>query len=190
MFLKTARTNMRPIVQTDLDKLSVLCSSPETMRYIPPHFSVESKAQIEERLAGYIRHDEEYGISFCYVSDKEGNFLGRAGFYFVPEVNLYEVGYSLLPQYWGQGYATEIVNALLDHAFNTLNLDAVCARTIKGNDNSEKVLHKTGFTYFGERAFAINNQLFIWNYYEHQNEHQLSAADHYETYSGDWDPFF
>jgi ribosomal-protein-alanine N-acetyltransferase len=187
MFLQTARTSIRPLVPQDLDKLHRLCASPEAMKFIPPHFAPETIKQTKDRLNHYIEHHDEYGISFGYVSDKQGKFMGRAGFYFIPEVNLYEIGYSLLPEYWGQGYATELAAALLDYAFNTLSLDTVCARTIHGNDSSEKVLHKTGFIFLGERMFSLRGEPFFWHYYECSNDNNLSMTEQYsEAGSDDW----
>lgn len=187
MFINTARTSIRPFVPDDQDNLAILCNSPEAMRYIPPHFGVESRKQVKDRLNNYIRHHEDYGISFGIVSDHNGKFLGRAGFYFVPEVNLYEIGYSLLPEYWGKGYATELVKALLEYSFNVLNLDAVCARTIIDNYRSANVLEKTGFTYLGERAFSIRGHIYLWNYYEKQNEDALVPSLLTESGIDEWD---
>jgi RimJ/RimL family protein N-acetyltransferase len=191
MFVQTKRTNIRPLVHSDLECLGKLCACPEAMQFIPPNFGPETKKQAADRLNNYIRHHDDHGISFGYVSDKKGKFLGRAGFYFVPEVNLYEIGYSLLPEYWGKGLATELADGLLDHAFNTLNLDAICARTIPGNENSDKVLHKTGFISLGERMFEIKGKPFFWNYYECYNEANLDYADQHgeATFTDDWDLF-
>jgi ribosomal-protein-alanine N-acetyltransferase len=183
MFLETARTNIRPFIQEDLDKLLSLCCLPEVMHYMPPHFSPENKTQVRKRLNDYINHHKEYGISFCHVANKKGEFIGRAGYYFVPEVNLYEICYALLPQYWGKGYATELVHALLDYAFHLLNLDTVCARTLPGNTASENVLLKTGFTALGERAFPVDGRMFLWNYFEYPNDDSLNLISIRESYT-------
>ncbi|MCD6064771.1 MAG: Streptomycin 3-adenylyltransferase [Flavipsychrobacter sp.] len=189
MFVQTERTNIRPFVHSDLDCLCSLCASAEAMQFIPPNFGPETEKQVQERLSNYISHHNEHGISFGYVSDKKGHFLGRAGFYFVPEVNQYELGYSLLPEYWGKGYATEIANGLLEYAFNMLNLDSICARTIPGNDGSDNVLHKTGFISMGERMFTVKGKQVFWNYYECYNETNLDFADQQSNarYADDWD---
>lgn len=187
MFLSTERTEIRPFLQQDLDNLMRLCANDEAMKYIPPHFHAESKDQVAERLDNYINHQDQYGISFGAVFGKKGDFIGRAGFYFVPEVNMYEVGYSLLPEYWGHGIATEILNGLLNYAFKRLNLDCICARTIEGNSHSEHILQKAGFTYLGERAFVVKDSIFFWHYYEHQNEENLNLADAFDNSSDDWD---
>ncbi|RYD58940.1 MAG: N-acetyltransferase [Sphingobacteriales bacterium] len=170
MFVKTDRTTIRPFVHEDLDELSSLCALTETMAFIPPYFGPETREQAAARLDKYIKHYEEHGVSFGHVANDEGKFIGRAGLYFVPEVSRFEIGYSLLPQYWGQGLATEIAQGLLDYAFDTLNMDSVCARTIMGNQASEAVLHKTGFSFLGERAFRLDDRIFFWNYFERDND--------------------
>lgn len=189
MFLQTERTTIRPLVHSDLEQLSGLFSSAEAMQFIPPHFAPEDNRQTKDRLDAYIRHHDQHGISFGHVSDHHGNFLGRAGFYYLSDVGLYEIGCSLLPEYWGQGLATEIAHSLLDYAFDELNLDVVCARTIIGNEGSENVLDKTGFNFLGERMFEIKGQPFIWNYYECYNDDNLSFADQHSDagYVDDWD---
>jgi ribosomal-protein-alanine N-acetyltransferase len=189
MFLQTERTRIRPLVATDLEKLTSLFSSAEAMQFIPPHFAPETVEQTRDRLEHYISQFNRHGISFGYVSDHNGNFLGRAGFYYLNEVGLYEIGCSLMPQYWGQGLATEIAHGLLNYAFKELNLDAVCARTIPGNEGSENVLDKTGFNLLGERMFDIHGQPFLWNYYECYNDDNLEVAEqHSESgYTDDWD---
>ena len=187
MLVYTTRTMMRPFSKSDLQQLTALCTNEDAMRYIPPTFGIENAQQIEERLSNYINHHDEFGVGFCYVSDKAGNFIGRAGFHFVPEVNLYEIGYSLLPEHWGKGLATEVVSALLEYAYNDLKLDAVCARTIVGNDRSDKVLQKCGFTLLGERAFVVGEKLCFWNYYEHNNEDALVGHEAYmNVHEEDW----
>jgi RimJ/RimL family protein N-acetyltransferase len=184
MFLKTSRTYIRPFIQEDLDELSQLCTCAEAMHFIPPHFSPETREQVDTRLQKYLDHYEEHGISIGHVANNEGKFMGRAGFYFIPEVNQYEIAYSLLPEYWGQGLATEICSALLDYAYNTLNLDKVCARVTPGHTASENVLAKTGFIAMGERIFPVADKYFIFNYFERENDDlELHDAHH----SDEWD---
>ncbi|WP_276131710.1 GNAT family N-acetyltransferase [Polluticoccus soli] len=189
MFVQTKRTNIRPFVHSDLECLCQLCSSADAMQFIPPHFGPETEKLTEDRLKKYMRHHDAHGISFGYVSNKKGQFIGRAGFYFVPEVNLYELGYSLLPQHWGKGLATEIASGLIDYAFNNLNLDSVCARTISGNESSENVLHKIGFVRLGERMFPLKGKQIFWNYFECYNETNLDFADQQANarFADDWD---
>jgi RimJ/RimL family protein N-acetyltransferase len=56
-----------------------------------------------------------------------------------------DIGYELNPAYWGNGYATEIVNRLLEFGFNELKLHRIWSFCIAENTASRRVLEKTGF---------------------------------------------
>ena len=55
-----------------------------------------------------------------------------------------ELGYRLRREAWGQGYATEGSQALLDHAFHTLGLPRVWAVTMAVNTGSRAVMSRLG----------------------------------------------
>ncbi|HAH94114.1 MAG TPA: hypothetical protein DCM01_09900 [Dielma fastidiosa] len=59
-------------------------------------------------------------------------------------------------QYWGHGFATETMKAILDFAKNTLELKVIVARYAKANKASEKVLTKLGFSFVKEIVFEAN----------------------------------
>lgn len=166
MFLETKRTLLRPFAASDLRDLHSLFACAEAMKYIPPNFTSETIENTKKRLEDYMNHFSQYNCSFLYVSNKQLEFLGRAGFYYLKEVDAFEIGYSLLPKFWGQGLATEIGEKLIDCAFNQLKLSAIVARTINGNVNSEKVLQKLGFLFIGKRKFPVKAQEFDWNYFQ------------------------
>ncbi len=56
-----------------------------------------------------------------------------------------EVGYSLLSEARGRGYATEALQAVIDEAFAAGELDEVQACIVPENVPSRKVLDRTGF---------------------------------------------
>jgi RimJ/RimL family protein N-acetyltransferase len=60
-----------------------------------------------------------------------------------------ELGYWLGLAHWGQGYATEAVRALIDHAFTDLGYDALQAGARVTNPASRHVLEKCGFQWTG-----------------------------------------
>ena len=63
--------------------------------------------------------------------------------------DLPEIGYWLGVPYWGRGYATEAVRALIDHAFDELGHDALVAGARVSNPASRRVLEKCGFQWTG-----------------------------------------
>ena len=60
-----------------------------------------------------------------------------------------EIGYWLGFRYWGKGYATEAVRALIDHAFTDLDHKALQSCVRVTNPGSRRVLEKCGFQWTG-----------------------------------------
>lgn len=50
-------------------------------------------------------------------------------------------------EYWGKGYATEAITALIDYAFEHLKMETIVAEVDAANINSIKVLKKLNFIY-------------------------------------------
>jgi RimJ/RimL family protein N-acetyltransferase len=61
-----------------------------------------------------------------------------------------EMGYSVLPQYQGRGYATEAAKGLVDWAFSHGEVTQVVAETSAQPNPSIRVLEKLGFRCIGE----------------------------------------
>jgi len=66
-----------------------------------------------------------------------------------------EVGYWIGRPYWGRGYATEAVRAVIDHAFGDLGNDALQAGARVSNPASRRVLEKCGFQWTGVGLYRI-----------------------------------
>ncbi|TON84374.1 GNAT family N-acetyltransferase, partial [Vibrio parahaemolyticus] len=69
--------------------------------------------------------------------------IGITGF--VLEEDKAEVGYLLLPEFHGQQFGTETLNALLHWAETTHDILRFSATVTEGNVASERVLTKCGF---------------------------------------------
>ncbi|MED4116972.1 GNAT family N-acetyltransferase [Priestia megaterium] len=57
-------------------------------------------------------------------------------------INEIKVYYQFFPQWWGNGYAIETVQAIIDYAFNTLELLKIVAVTQVANTPSRRLLEK------------------------------------------------
>ncbi|CCQ81941.1 acetyltransferase, partial [Streptococcus agalactiae SS1014] len=62
------------------------------------------------------------------------------------EDDVFEIGYMLHPDYWGHGYMTEAVAALIEVGFTLLNLHKIEIRCYDYNKQSQRVAEKLGFT--------------------------------------------
>lgn len=54
------------------------------------------------------------------------------------------MGYRLLREHWGKGYATEAARAMLDLAFRAYGLDHVISKVARQNRASQRVMEKSG----------------------------------------------
>jgi RimJ/RimL family protein N-acetyltransferase len=66
-----------------------------------------------------------------------------------------EIGYWFGVKYWGKGYATEAVRAVIDHAFGSLDCEAVQSAARVTNPASRRVLEKCGFQWTGAGLLRI-----------------------------------
>jgi len=66
-----------------------------------------------------------------------------------------ELGYWLGAPYWGKGYATEALHALIDYAFADIGHDALQAGARVTNPASRRVLEKCGFQWTGVGLYRI-----------------------------------
>jgi RimJ/RimL family protein N-acetyltransferase len=101
-----------------------------------------------ERLIGACRQMAEEGsgarLAVNRVSD--ATFIGWCAVTrWNPDHRSASMGYCLAEAAWGHGYATEAARALLQWAFDTLDLNRVQAETDTRNVASARVLEKLGF---------------------------------------------
>ena len=67
-----------------------------------------------------------------------------------------ELGYWLGVPYWGKGYATEALHAVIDYAFTDLAHEALQAGARVTNPASRRVLEKCGFQWTGVGLYRIS----------------------------------
>src|SRR5579871_3947016 len=83
IFLETKRLILKTTELSDLDKLIVLRSDPEVMKYIGDG-TVHTEEQVKRFLSMAIPYQEKHGIGFCMVYEKEsGSFIGQAGLFHI-----------------------------------------------------------------------------------------------------------
>jgi RimJ/RimL family protein N-acetyltransferase len=123
-----------------------LNGDPEVMRYIRPVKSREETNAFLNEVIEYSKNNPAYGR--MAVNEKLSNvFVGSFAIIPLEKTEYMQLGYSLLPSYWGIGFATELVKYGLRYIFNKTNLTEIFGVTEVMNVNSQKVLLKTGFVF-------------------------------------------
>lgn len=153
-WLCTERLALRRFGPEDLDHLAALYAEPEVARYVGgPRNRAEAALMLQQRMLEYYERHPGLGI---WLTEERGS--GAAvGLHLLnhiqgePDIQL---GYLLLPAYWGLGYATEGGAALLRHGFEDMALQRIVAITHLDNLASQRVLLKLGLVRHGERVLA------------------------------------
>ncbi len=146
MTAETERLRGEPLAPKHLDELAAILGDPRVGATLG---GVRTRAETAERLAIHVAHREREGFGYRLWRDREGRLVGRGG----PERKIVEgrlqveVGYAVVPECWGQGYATEIASASIREAFEQHGLREVVCYTLTGNTASRRVMEKAGFTY-------------------------------------------
>ena len=146
---ETERLIVRHYTEEDADNFFLLNSDPEVMRYIRPVKSREDTDLFFAEVIQYSKDHPAYGR--MAVNEKHTNiFVGS--FAVIPlEGTLHmQLGYSLLPSYWGKGFATELTKAGLTYVFTQTNLEEIFGVTESANTDSQKVLLKSGFIHHSD----------------------------------------
>jgi [ribosomal protein S5]-alanine N-acetyltransferase len=144
--LHTARLRLRPFTGADAAALFALHSNAHVLRYwdSPPW----SDPACAERFLAVSRQMAEDGSGARLAMDRvsDGVFIGWCGLTrWNPEYRSASMGYCLDDAAWGHGYATEGARAVLQWAFDTLDLNRVQAEADTRNVASARVLEKLGF---------------------------------------------
>ena len=145
-FLRSERLGFRQWSEADIDLAMGLWGDPEVTKLIGGPLS---RAHVQERLsqefATLQTHGVQYWPMFLLAT---GEHVGCCGLRpYKTEERIYEIGVHLRKAYWGQGYAPEATQAVMEYAFNTLGVKALFAGHNPANAASRRVLQKLGFRY-------------------------------------------
>lgn len=89
--------------------------------------------------------------------------VGNAGFKGPPNADgMVEIAYGVVPDFQGLGYATEAAAALTAYAFGSGQVRRVRAHTLPGNNASQRVLIKCGFSHVGEVIDPEDGLVWRW----------------------------
>ncbi|CAM4392516.1 GNAT family N-acetyltransferase [Pseudoalteromonas ostreae] len=145
MILTTARLTLRLLTAADWPLFFTLHNDSQV---IEKCFDKPSEAQIRakfnERLKPWQPNSNQ---PLCMVISESGSGkqVGVTGFTASQLADTQEVGYLLLPEFYGRGYATESLDAFLTWSRRKFNIQLIKAVVSAGNIGSEKVLAKCGF---------------------------------------------
>ncbi len=162
MLIETQRLLLRPLTSADVDAIVQIWTDPDVTRYMggprdpekvratltedaranpPPLFDLQP---VVEKATGIV-------IGDCGIIEKT-----------VDDRAEHEVVYVLAKSAWGKGYATEIAQAIRDHAFEQMGLQRIIALIDAENVASRRVAEKVGFNYEKDTVRPSGKQMHVF----------------------------
>lgn len=145
--LTTERLVLRPVTGDDHVWLGAHWNTPQVRRFLfdgAAQTPAEITAVIEDSTVNFAAAG--YGLWLIRETGAAG-LAGTAGLRPLEDLRL-EIFYSLAPDVWGKGYATEAARALLQYALGPLGLPEVPAEADEGNAASVAVVERLGMSPF------------------------------------------
>ena len=152
--IRTERLVLRKITPADLIDVYEYSKNPETSKFLL--WSKHNSLNDTKILLSIIKRKYKENAFYEWGIEYNGKMIGTAGFtHFSIANDSAEIGYVINPDYQGIGIATEAARAVIDFGFNTLNLNRIEARCMKGNDKSIRVMEKCGMKVEGTMRSLI-----------------------------------
>jgi RimJ/RimL family protein N-acetyltransferase len=154
--IETERFVMRPPDDGDIDAWTTMLTERETARYLGPPIDSREAVAAHIRTARDRHREDGFGL-LAVVRKDDSRVIGRSGFLvwnrrtWTPttrgeagEDAEVEIGWTLVRDCWGAGYATEAATACRDYGFRGLGLPRIAAVIQHGNERSIAVARRLG----------------------------------------------
>ena len=147
--LESKRLRFRQVRDADFATSEQWCSRMEIMRYLGG--KTFDRIQAFRHFAYLRGHWDFLGYGYYAVEEKTtGALVGRCGYTNQPGWPGFELGWTIIPEYQGRGYATEAARMLLPYAFDALDQSRVISLIHPDNAPSRRVAEKLGQRIEGE----------------------------------------
>lgn len=147
-FINTERLGFSVWSEKDISDAIELWGNREVTRFIVADGKM-SEDQVLQRLKKEIETYNNFNIQYwpVYLLETNQN-IGCCGLRpYDSEKNILEMGIHLKEKYWGKGFAQEVCSAVIEYAFNALDINAIFAGHNPKNTASAHLLKKLGFKY-------------------------------------------
>lgn len=147
--MNTSRLTLRKINEDDIGDVYAGLSNPDVIRYYG--VSYNSLDATREQMAWFQElEDSQRGQWWAICPPDRSTLYGACGFNDWDHAHRKsEVGFWLLPEYWGKGFAAEAVALICQHGFTQMNLHRIEAYVDAENLGCKRVLAKLGFVHEG-----------------------------------------
>lgn len=147
IILETERLRLVELTTSDTAFITTLTNTEGWMKFIGNRNTRTEEGALLY-LAGPIKSYRDHGFGLAKIECiEDGRPIGICGVIQRDYLDTPDIGYALLPEFEGKGYAFEMVHAVVQHALNILKLGNLLGFTSQDNEASIRILEKAGFVY-------------------------------------------
>ena len=154
--VRTDRLILRWLEAVDARFIVKLLNQPSFLQYVGDRGvrSLQDGRDYIRTGPGQSYNEHGFGLNMVALKD-EGTPIGMCGLLKRPTLEDVDLGFALLPEYWGQGYAFEAASATLAHGKTAFDLERIVAITAPDNEASIRLLEKLGMKF--ERMIQLTD---------------------------------
>lgn len=160
--IETERLFLRPLTITDANDVFEWVGNPIVNRYMP-YSLYQNIDQVKEWIQSLVEDHNE----FAFYLKTAKKVIGSGSISGDEQGKIYELGYNLNLNYWGNGYATEASKAMIQWSYDYLHARDFVASHANANTASGKVIKKCGFTFdhYGQYSRFDGSETFDASFY-------------------------
>ena len=145
---ETPRMRLRPVTVDDAELMLAIWNDPAFIRNVSDR-GIRTVEQAREAIEGGAQKlFQDYGYGpYCMSLKTDGAMIGICGLFKRENLEDPDIGFGVLPDYCGKGYASEAAVAVVAYARNELGLDILTAIVSPTNTPSIGLIEKLGLTF-------------------------------------------
>jgi len=145
LMFNTENLLLRPIRDTDIEHVFMGLSHPDVIRYYGVSFSSLEETKVQMQWYATLEK-EKTGQWWAICDPDDQSFYGAIGLNDIQSQHQRaEIGFWLLPEYWGKGFVTEAALAVCKCGFMEMGLHRIYAYVESENKSSVRVLQQLQF---------------------------------------------
>jgi RimJ/RimL family protein N-acetyltransferase len=159
LILTTERLVLNEFNADDSSFVLRLVNTPDYIKYIVDRNVKSAEDAVEYIKKDFIQSYSLHGFGSFRVSLKEtGLPIGSCGLKKREYLNFPDIGYVLLPEYYGLGYAFEMAQAVLQYGISQLGLPKIHAMILSENEKSISLILKLNFQLDGDLILPMTGE--------------------------------
>lgn len=171
--IETDRLLLKNIGSEDREFLLAQFSNDDVNEFLFDAEPMTTLEEADELISFYTQGSPVTQHRWIILAKETGEKMGTCGFHCLDQARkCVEIGYDLQKAYWGKGFMTEAMTAMLSEYLPKLGVKQVFAHIAAGNVRSEHLAEKLGFVFQGEtETLPLHGKDYL---------HRIYVLDHQE----------